>query len=84
MGCGTSRPVPGAPGADGGAAAAVARVGSEVEERDFSTQPAGSPTPGPLVQPEAIGPGAEAQKSAHVERATVSYTHLTLPTICSV
>ena len=69
MGCGTSSPVPGAPGADSGAAAVVARVGSEVEVRDFSTQPAGSPTPGPLVQPEAIGPGAEAQKSAHVERA---------------
>eukprot|EP00969_Alexandrium_andersonii_P128521 5679025-Alexandrium_andersonii.AAC.1 len=57
-------------------------VGSEMCIRDRSVQPA-------TVQPRTarathIAPPARGKKHHRTAKAAVSYTHLTLPTICSV
>eukprot|EP00969_Alexandrium_andersonii_P205984 9101193-Alexandrium_andersonii.AAC.1 len=56
-------------------------VGSEMCIRDRSINPRGHATPTPFVQRTL----AHAQHGLRATRASaVSYTHLTLPTICSV
>eukprot|EP00969_Alexandrium_andersonii_P246445 10890752-Alexandrium_andersonii.AAC.1 len=58
-------------------------VGSEMCIRDRLGAPAASPWPARLV--DAGGPPyAEAHLASEPPSGAVSYTHLTLPTICSV
>eukprot|EP00969_Alexandrium_andersonii_P116165 5136825-Alexandrium_andersonii.AAC.1 len=57
-------------------------VGSEMCIRDRST-PAGF-APAPVAAPLPAPAPAQAWVLARVRAGAVSYTHLTLPTICSV
>eukprot|EP00969_Alexandrium_andersonii_P180332 7970827-Alexandrium_andersonii.AAC.1 len=57
-------------------------VGSEMCIRDsHQTQQEG---PAPAGEPAGAGPSAAPPADRQVQSVPVSYTHLTLPTICSV
>eukprot|EP00969_Alexandrium_andersonii_P123619 5463172-Alexandrium_andersonii.AAC.1 len=56
-------------------------VGSEMCIRDRSAEPAADPTLPPRARAAHPGRG---RAGACAPRRPVSYTHLTLPTICSV
>eukprot|EP00969_Alexandrium_andersonii_P151333 6691616-Alexandrium_andersonii.AAC.1 len=57
-------------------------VGSEMCIRDRISR-CGSTLPGPAAQGDLQPPGAQGEAPQPKQEA-VSYTHLTLPTICSV
>eukprot|EP00975_Prorocentrum_lima_P032118 6744563-Prorocentrum_lima.AAC.1 len=57
-------------------------VGSEMCIRDRKPSGKGNPTPDLGAHPQA--PSKPAQKGLTSKGRAVSYTHLTLPTICSV